>query len=759
MRWGAFAWLAVIAACSGGRHGSGNSPDAPAACDPACGAGEVCRYQACVPPPATCAANADCTGDAYCDVANRECLPWGIGPGGSFDKACTVAPVAEVAFPAPACDWRGPASGDDFPAHVNVLATPMVAAFDAGPPSIVFTAYNAADHASAACTGRDPASFGVIRVIDGQSCAPQATIGAPTVIAAAPVAVGDLGGDDATPEIVAARSTGGLVAFTRHAGTWGVMWQTTSTLAAGLCDWAGPALYDLDGDGSPEVVFYGAVYDGKTGAAIDESVAGMTDSTGVGYIPVVSDLDGDGVPELVTGSELYGWDKAKRKWAAKAALPGANGEIAIGDFGTFPAIGQADRTHTDGIAEVVIVYQGVVHVVTAAGREVFTANLQGDAGKIGLGGPPVVADFDGDGRLEIGVAGASAYQVLDPDCRGTPDPAACASKRTDGVLWTAPSQADTSDLPGSSAFDFDGDGKSEVVTGDACFARVHDGTTGAVIASRARTSCTWYDSPIVAASAGDGRARWITASSASCGAACPALDPIFDGVACVDDSDCGALHCGRVQASDPRGRCRCTADTDCGAGYACADPIAGASPAGKVCRAARTATSPGVHVLADRADRWSSALPTWNQLAYRVPGLNAFRANAPAATGAARADLAIERASVTCGGAAPVVVATVCNRGGAPIGPGVPVAVYATTLPTKLRCQATTGVPLAPGACADVSCVWLGPAGDAAVIVDDLGDGTGATRECRENNNTAALTVSCGSAALAPELGPAAPTR
>ena len=763
MRWGAFVWLAVVAACGGGSSASGHDA---AACAPACAQGQVCRYQSCVPPPAACGANGDCAGDDYCDVTAKECLPWGVGPGGSFDATCTVAPVADVAFPAPTCDWSGPPAGDGFPAHVNVLATPMVAAFDAGAPSIVFAAYNGTDHASAACTGRDPASFGVLRVIDGRTCAAQATISAPTVIASAPVAIGDLGGDDATPEIVAARSTGGLVAFTRHAGAWRVLWQTTSTLAAGFCDWAGPALYDLDDDGVPEVVFYGAVYDGRTGATIDESIAGMTDSTGVGYIPVVADLDGDGVPELVTGSEVYSWDKAGKHWAAKAALPGANGQIAVGDFGTFPAIGQADRTHTDGVAEVVIVYQGVVHVVTATGRDVFTANLVGD-GQVGLGGPPVLADFDGDGRLEIGVAGASMFQILDPDCHGTPDPTTCASRRTDGVLWTAPIQADASDLPGASAFDFDGDGKPEAVTGDACFARVHDGTTGAVIASHARTSCTWYDSPIAAASAGDGRARWITASSASCGAACPALDPLFDGAACIDDSDCGALHCGRDQATDPRGRCRCAADADCGAGYACADPIAGPSPAGKVCRAAHTAAAPGVHVLADRADRWSSARAIWNQLAYSVtnvdpagvvprtsawprnwtqPGLNNFRANAPAATGNARADLVVDHASATCGGAAPVVAATVCNRGGAPVGPGVPVAVYATTVPTRLRCQATTPAALGPGQCTDVSCAWIGAAGAGAVVVDDRGDGTGATRECREDNNTAAITVSCASA-------------
>jgi len=144
-------------------------------------------------------------------------------------------------------------------------------------------------------------------VIDGRTCAQRATISSPSVVGSAPVAIGDLGGDDATPEIVAARSGGGLVAFTHKSTGWQVLWETASTFADQLCDWAGPAIHDLDDDGVPEVIFYGAVYNGQTGAAIDESVAPSVDSIGVGYIPVVADIDGDGVPELVTGKTLYSW--------------------------------------------------------------------------------------------------------------------------------------------------------------------------------------------------------------------------------------------------------------------------------------------------------------------------------------------------------------------------------------------------------------------------------------------------------------------
>jgi hypothetical protein len=774
MRWAsAVAVVAWATACQGSDHGADD-------CAPACGADQVCRYGACVAPPIACPGSAGCPGDQHCDTTRMECLPWGVGPGGDHDASCGDSSAPGVYFPGVQCAWQGPPAGDGFPDHVNVLATPMVATLaPGGTPSIVFASYNFTDHAGESCIGVDPRYYGVIRVIDGRTCEQQATIASPSVVGAAPVAIGDLGGADATPEIVAARSQGGLVAFTSTPRGWEVLWQTASTFADGLCDWAGPAIHDLDDDGRPEVIFYGAVYDGQTGATIDESIAATVDAVGVGYIPVVADVDGDGAPELITGAQLYSWDKVGRHWTPKRGLPGANGQVAVGDFGAFPQTGQDDRTRTDGVAEIALVFQGVVHVFNVFGREVFTASLRGIGGPAGQGGPPVIADFDGDGRLEIGVAGATAYNVLDPDCRGTPDPAVCASRASDGVLWAVASRGGATDLPplatlasnrltGSAVFDFDGDGRAEVVHGDECFTRIYDGATGKVLASRPRTSCTWYENPVIADTDGDFHAEIVTTSNRSCAITCPAVDPMFDGAACVDDTDCpGATHCGRDQRDDALGRCRCTADADCGEGYACSAPSTGPAPAGKVCRAAHPAAAmTGVRVLADTVDRWGGARPIWNQHAYsvtnvdpagKVPrtsqwprnwtqiGLNNFRENAAGGPVLphTRPDLTVKQAQVACDASGPTVVAEVCNRGAAPVAPGVPVAVYTATTPSRLRCQAQTTEALAPGGCLSVRCAWTGAAGDGAVVIDDRGDGSGMARECREDNNVAQVQVSC----------------
>ncbi len=771
-------YLVALALCFGGcdcnSKNNGLDPDGPASpCDPACTDDLVCRYDTCVPPPTPCTSNADCIGDQYCDVENQECLPWGVGPGGGSNPECKRDSVPGVFFPGAQCEWLGPPAGDPFPDHKNVLGTPMVASLyttggEFSIPSVVFTSYNFTDGGDESCMGINPAFFGVIRIIDGKTCTQQASIAVPTVIGSASVAIADLGGND-VPEIVAARTDGGLVAFTMQIdGTWAPMWETVSTFANDNCNWAGPSIHDLDDDGLPEVLFYGVVYDGATGAVIDESLSSIAvDAIGTGYVPIAADVDGDAIPDLVTGSEIYSWDSTLRKWTPKQALPFTNGHTAVADFGTFPASGADDRATLDGIAEIAVVNAGVAKVYNIAGRELFTADLLAlGSGPVGRGGPPTIADFDGDGRVEFASAGASAYNVFDLDCRGTPNAASCPSLRTDGIAWVQQSQDFSSNTTGSSVFDFDGDQRAEVVYGDECFTRVYDGITGKVVYSRFRSSCTWYENPIVVDTDADFNAEIVFGSNNNCNVVCPLVDPIFDGVQCLDDSDCPvATACGREDPADALGRCRCSIDDNCGGdGFVCLDPIAGPSAAGKVCRASHPATTDqvGIRILADSVDRWTSTRSIWNQHAYSVtnieqngkvprtsqwlqnwkqPGLNNYRQNSPGEgiPPGAIPDLTVKSATATCG-AMTIVSAEVCNRGTEPVAAGIPVSFYAAGT-MVLRCTAQTTERMFPGICTTASCDWAGAPGDGIAVVDDNGDGSGINLECREDNNQAAFAV------------------
>ena len=112
----------------------------------------------------------------------------------------------------------------------------------------------------------------------------------------------------------------------------------------------------------------------------------------------------------------------------------------------------------------------------------------------GGGGPPTISDFDGDGFPELAVAGQAFYTVYDIDCGPTPRPGGVCPPGTcdflggpcaagGGIAWSRSTQDISSNVTGSSVFDFEADGTAEVVYGDECFVRVYNGVTGDVLFS------------------------------------------------------------------------------------------------------------------------------------------------------------------------------------------------------------------------------------------------------------------------------------
>jgi hypothetical protein len=141
-----------------------------------------------------------------------------------------------------------------------------------------------------------------------------------------------------------------------------------------------------------------------------------------------------------------------------------------------------------------------------------------------------------------------------------------------------------------------------------------------------------------------------------------------------------------------------------------------------------------------KVPRTSQWLQNWKQ-----PGLNNFRQNAPGegVTAGAVPDLTVKRAKVQCGAGGPTITAEVCNRGTEPVGVGIPIAIYAAGNPPELRCVATTTERIFPGICTTASCQWTGATGDGVIVVDDRGNSTGTNLECREDNNSLAISVEC----------------
>lgn len=393
-------------------------------------------------------------------VPHRTCAPVGR-PAEAAPSECTVEPT--VAPLEARVEWTWDAN-PVHPGFHQVMSTPAVADLtdDDGDgvvderdvPDVVFTAFADSGYrqegALVAVSGDDGRTLFSTRGVEGAR--PWGASG---------VAVADLDG----PALLVA-TTGGLSCFGPD-GTH--RWTTAVPLPA---DGDGhPATADLDGDGRPEILFGAAVLDA------DGALLWLGEAGDGAFASFAADLDGDGALEVIAGTTAYEASGAVR-WDF-----GGDGVAAAGDL------------DGDGLPEVVVARpdRRRVEVLDGDGERLWTAPLDDADGP--AGGAPVLADFDGDGLAEVGIASQRAYYVLDGDGR---------------LLWRAPIRDDSSRGVGSTVFDFDRDGFAEVVVADEETLWVLDGATGATeLAWRAHSSGTLREYPVVADVDGDGAAEVV----------------------------------------------------------------------------------------------------------------------------------------------------------------------------------------------------------------------------------------------------------
>jgi hypothetical protein len=846
---GAFALIPIACGSSSSNKGTGNGgdgglgdeggfnfnpngdgqigiPDSTIPCDEECPSGLVCVQGLCEPPQPACATNADCEYDSYCNTAGQ-CVPYGTPPSDTTsDPDCKLsippgafAPTVFCQFPAAAgVDAGGIA--DPYPTYVDVQATPIVVNFNQapgtdagtnGPPSIIapFTV---------PVVGSYTENMGVIRVLSGANCGLEANLGNGAAGVTDPmrsstaVAVGDLDGDGVA-EVVAYTGTLGVVAFTRKAGVWSPLWTTIHATTDGATAfslfaatpasyWAGPSIHDLDNDGKPEIVAEGYVINGQTGVQRAPEPADYA-SYYVGIPAVVADLDSNGQADLVTGSNVWDFDKDAGAWVDdptySLATASPAGWAGVADFNPYDGL---------KLPEIVVAEASTISVFNRD-HSVFLG-MSAIPVPGGGGGPPTIADYDGDGLPEIGLAGGDFYTVFDPDCQATPRTGgkcgttgtnACDTSIPDGttttlgppttcpnfVLWSRKSQDHSSNITGSSVFDFEATGTAQVIYADECFARVYSGPTGQVQFSQYHSSCTWIENPTIADVDGDYHAEIVVPSNTACAPApigsgidCSGsldtadtdggvgVDTTFPGEQCQAGADCVSGVC-------TAGFCRCTTSADCCAaknsatcieqGLECAGPPAGTAGTGNTCRAPHPHGVQGIRVYKDAQNRWVRSRTIWNQDAYAVTnvnengtipktsawasnwttaGLNDFRQNVPGeADGKAIGDLTAQAGpNFTCTGGGAVLDAPICNRGAAPVGAGVVVGFYDGT--TKI-CSGTTATALQIGQCEVVTCTWASPPSSTPVnVIVVANDGNGVPVCDTQNNKGLVEDVVCG---------------
>ncbi len=658
-----------------------------------CTEGLRCAYEVCITTVA-CGSSDGCQNDHYCD-SDDFCVPYGLPANVEANPECARPPVLGPFDVELQCSFTTPPA-DQLPASDQVMVTPSVADLDLDrdpatlAPSLVFATYTAQ-----AWPGL---LVGDLRLIDGRTCELQQTLMGTDeqVISTAQPALADLDADGRI-EIVMPRAPayGGLIAFEQGAdGKYRTRWTSA------ICDGAGErtadatnrnaeymtgvSIHDLDDDGVPELLLGAVVYD-AAGCVLD-ATRGSVDNVS-GHIPVAADLNRDGVVELSTGDQLLEWRGGKLEPAPSFAGTHARGYPAVADFGDF---GEGP-----GVADIAVISAGSARIENVRGEVVF-----GPFAVPGLarGGPPTIADFDGDGAPEFAAAGASVYAVLDPECDADPVPSECEAR---GVRWTKPSRDATSDVTGSSVFDFEGDGAAEAVYADECFLRVYDGASGAVKWSIARPSGTANEYPLVADVDGDFHSELVVAHN-EWPSGCSGADPLFPS--------------------------------------------------------ASFAMSHGVFVYASVGDAWAGSRGLWNQHAYGItninddgtvprtsewepnwttPGLNDFRQNLPLGLAPLAAVDLTARCGVSeaCSDDGVVFSCEVCNRGAKGVDAGVSVSFESSAADEPL-CEELTESALLPGACVAVTCAWSAPPREEAVDVAVQVDVGGAVNECFEQNNT-----------------------
>lgn len=449
---------------------------------------------------------------------------------------------------------------------------------------------------------------------------------------------------------------------------------------------------------------------------------GQVGSNGTYYggVGVVADLDGDGKPEIVTGRQAWkvNWQQA----AAPNELPEVNVELywehgVAADDG-YVAVADMDA---DGTPEVILVSNSQLRILEgttgklwcgrdssglecAANDSLRTQSVILPGGQSGSnrGGPPTIADFDKDGRPEIGVAGGYFYTVFDinrpgeaiehPADEPAPEPGQIF------VRWKQATQDKSSNATGSSVFDFQGDGAAEVVYADECHMRVYSGDDGQILYEIENSTGTILEYPLVVDVDGNGRSEiLVVANTINVGANC------------------------KMDGYSPR---------------------------------------KGIYAYEDPNDKWVRTRAIWNQHAYNINNINddgtlpfpvrpwwhehnTFRSNRQGEVPLNAPNPTVAALSATTFTCPPLMTirATISNPGTRAIPAGMPVSLYrkyGTTLEI-VAIQATTAI-LLPGAELVLEFPYEADASeyndplDFRVIANDDGTGTPVEFDCNPSS-------------------------
>ncbi len=315
-------------------------------------------------------------------------------------------------------------------------------------------------------------------------------------------AFGDIDGDS-LPEILVADQQGHLAAYS-HDGN--LQWKSPAPggylagFSSAQC--TAIAVYDLDADGQPEILFGWEVYD-NNGNKLFGDPTNATEFDGQYWCvtPTAADLDGDGKLEVIMGHEAFR----------------ADGSLYYKVPNFKPAHAQIANLDSDPEPEIFLTNPDGISLLEHTGELKFGPFRPTDPNPSPncWGKPAVVHDFDGDGVADIAAATCSDYTMYSVGA------SAVTPKWTNNVQ-------DISGLATATAFDFLGDGVAEALYADETQIHVFDGKTGLTKLTSPRQSGTLIEYPVVADVDNDGSAEILYVSNYYNGTSGPTLTVLRD---------------------------------------------------------------------------------------------------------------------------------------------------------------------------------------------------------------------------------------
>jgi len=459
-------------------------------------------------------------------------------------------------------------------------------------------------------------------------------------------------------------------------------WVSSDVVNAG---WGSPTLADLDGDGKAEIVVGNVVFD-YTGKLLWKGQGGNGGmgndliKTHSGSISVVADINNDGKMEVIAGNTVYKYN-GEILWQRNDLVDGLTG---VADM------------NLDGEPDIVLVAYNSTYILDSKGNTICgPTSIPGSMNKsLNKGGAPIIADFNGDGKPEYGVAGAEYFVVFDNQCK---------------ILWQSPTSDKSSNVTGASVFDFEGDGKAEAVYNDELYLRVYNGKDGQVLFQTPNTTNTTFEYPLIVDVNNDNKAEIVVIANTICYQNCSPnpnhgvrvyADTLNNWVSTRKIWNQHAYHITNICTGEGDGFC-------------------------------------------EKSDDKYGAIPRNEIKNWKVAGLNNFRQNVQGTSGFKAPDLlitAVNFVRTECPNNLWARV-TIRNEGEAPVGKGLNVAMYYGKKKDGGRFVGlgkTTKV-LYPGDYTDVDVKWYQVDVKYPVtlefVVDDDGEGHEQYNECREDNN------------------------